>query len=164
MSDITDHHNTDKPFLIHSGLSGWEALHWSLDDWVKVLPPLVDVRVGLVQPNLPHPQWERYTNSKQIPTKELFSQSSQQLETWAYYDYKYMHQVMPDLCSKFPWDDFGFAGRDGQESTLWVGTSHAHTPCHRDTYGCNLVAQLYGEKTWTLFPPEQFSVSITDPV
>ena len=29
----------------------------------------------------------------------------------------------------------------------------AHTPCHYDTYGCNLVAQLSGEKRWVLFSP-----------
>ena len=42
------------------------------------------------------------------------------------------------------WSSLGFPGRAGAESTLWLGSSGAHTQCHYDTYGCNLVAQIYG--------------------
>ena len=42
------------------------------------------------------------------------------------------------------WSMFGFDGRDGGDSTMWIGSAGAHTPCHYDTYGCNLVAQIYG--------------------
>lgn len=52
------------------------------------------------------------------------------------------------------WSDFGFPGRNGRESTLWIGSLGAHTPCHLDTYGCNLVFQVQGRKRWHLFPPE----------
>ncbi len=34
------------------------------------------------------------------------------------------------LC-KFSWAALGLAGRDGRDSTLWVGTQGAHTPCHQ---------------------------------
>eukprot|EP00079_Xenopus_tropicalis_P031827 XP_017945598.1 PREDICTED: HSPB1-associated protein 1 [Xenopus tropicalis] len=51
------------------------------------------------------------------------------------------------------WADFGFPGRDGKESSLWVGSSGANTPCHVDSYGCNLVLQVQGRKTWHLYPP-----------
>ena len=72
----------------------------------------------------------------------------------------------------FSWEKFGLSGRDGADSTLWMGTRGAHTPCHQvsvihhsvrgtgahlissqDSYGCNLVCQLVGAKQWTLFPP-----------
>ncbi|XP_016055421.1 PREDICTED: HSPB1-associated protein 1 isoform X2 [Miniopterus natalensis] len=52
------------------------------------------------------------------------------------------------------WSDFGFCGRNGRESTLWIGSLGAHTPCHLDSYGCNLVFQVQGRKRWHLFPPE----------
>lgn len=42
------------------------------------------------------------------------------------------------------WKDFGYPEKTAKDSTLWIGTKGAHTPCHIDTYGCNLVAQLYG--------------------
>jgi len=75
--------------------------------------------------------------------------------SWAYFDYKYMcTEVDPDFLSLFSWETFGVSN-SGFDSTLWVGTEGAHTPCHQDTYGENLVAQLAGSKTWRLFPPDQ---------
>ena len=75
--------------------------------------------------------------------------------SWAYFDYKYMcTEVDPDVLSLFSWEKFGVSN-SGFDSTLWVGTEGAHTPCHQDTYGENLVAQLAGSKTWRLFPPDQ---------
>lgn len=42
------------------------------------------------------------------------------------------------------WSGFGFNKRNAQESTLWIGSSQAYTPCHFDSYGYNLVAQIFG--------------------
>lgn len=78
-------------------------------------------------------------------------------EYWAYADYKYIAEVLEDQPSMFEdvrWSDFGFRGRDGRDSTLWIGTAGANTPCHLDSYGCNLVLQVQGRKRWHLFSPE----------
>lgn len=61
----------------------------------------------------------------------------------------------PDLLRAVDWGVFGFEGRDGKQSTIWIGSDGASTPCHMDTYGCNLVAQIYGKKKWTLFTPSE---------
>lgn len=42
------------------------------------------------------------------------------------------------------WHRFGFKERNAKDSTLWLGSKFAYTPCHYDTYGYNLVAQIYG--------------------
>ncbi|CAL9689757.1 unnamed protein product [Knipowitschia caucasica] len=81
-------------------------------------------------------------------------------EYWAYADYKYIKEVFkrrPHMFEDVQWCDFGFEGRGGKESTLWVGTAGANTPCHLDSYGCNLVLQVQGRKRWHLFPPEDSS-------
>ena len=69
---------------------------------------------------------------------------------------------MPELFKDFPevidsvdWSGFGFSGRNGNQSTIWIGSEGAYTPCHQDTYGCNLVAQICGRKRWLLFPPNK---------
>ena len=75
---------------------------------------------------------------------------------WVYADYKYVIQLseaVPELLHSIDWKIFGFDGRGGADSALWVGSEEACTPCHYDTYGCNLVAQVWGRKTWTLFSP-----------
>ncbi|XP_029936337.1 HSPB1-associated protein 1 homolog [Myripristis murdjan] len=78
-------------------------------------------------------------------------------EYWAYADYKYIATLFQDQPSMFEdvmWSEFGFSGRNGRQSTLWIGTEGANTPCHLDSYGCNLVLQVQGRKRWHLFPPE----------
>ena len=77
-------------------------------------------------------------------------------EHWAYCDYKHMFQLFgghPSLLSALDWSPLGFEGRGGEHSTIWIGSELAHTPCHYDTYGYNIVAQLFGRKRWYLIAP-----------
>ncbi|XP_028403625.1 HSPB1-associated protein 1-like isoform X2 [Dendronephthya gigantea] len=69
---------------------------------------------------------------------------------------------MKDLFAECPnklhdinWSSLGFPSRTGEQSTFWMGSVESFTPCHYDSYGCNLVAQLYGRKKWLLFSPTQ---------
>lgn len=75
---------------------------------------------------------------------------------WGYVSYKHMHELFqgqpPAFLAGVRWEEFGLAC-DGGASTFWFGSRGAHTACHYDTYGSNLVAQLHGEKHWRLFPP-----------
>ncbi|XP_033731822.1 HSPB1-associated protein 1-like isoform X2 [Pecten maximus] len=73
-----------------------------------------------------------------------------------YLDYKYMQEIFtakPELLKAVCWESVGLEGRDGTASTLWLGSEGAYTNCHYDTYGYNLVAQIYGRKRWVLFDP-----------
>ncbi|XP_066542951.1 HSPB1-associated protein 1 homolog [Hoplias malabaricus] len=97
--------------------------------------------------------WTRGNNDSSVGPFTAYPLS----EFWAYADYKYLALLLQDKSSMFKdlkWSDFGYPGRDGRESTLWIGTNGANTLCHLDTYGCNLVFQIQGRKRWHLFPPE----------
>ena len=52
------------------------------------------------------------------------------------------------------WGCAGLAGRGGSKTVFWMGTAGAYTPCHYDSYGYNIVAQLHGHKRWTLYAPD----------
>lgn len=74
---------------------------------------------------------------------------------WAYADYIYMNQS-PDFQGLV--EDLSFQElfpflKSNISPTFWLGSSKAHTICHRDTYGVNLVVQIKGSKRWILFPP-----------
>ncbi|KAK6994974.1 HSPB1-associated protein 1 [Biomphalaria glabrata] len=74
-----------------------------------------------------------------------------------YIDYKYMKDMfsdVPHIFKEVQWRDFGLQDFDGYDSTIWLGSEGANTPGHQDTYGFNLVVQIYGRKLWILFPPE----------
>ncbi|XP_052091231.1 HSPB1-associated protein 1 homolog isoform X2 [Mytilus californianus] len=73
-----------------------------------------------------------------------------------YIDYKYMKDLFiekTDHLKAVDWSVLGLESRDGNDSTIWIGSEGCYTNCHYDTYGFNLVAQIYGRKRWTLFPP-----------
>ena len=50
-----------------------------------------------------------------------------------------------------------------QQAAFWFGSASSRTPCHYDSYGCNLVAQHYGSKQWLLFPPTPSSEQLLQP-
>ncbi len=66
--------------------------------------------------------------------------------TRSYADYKYMVELFDneDMKNCIDWSVFGFNERNAKDSTFWLGTPNAYTPCHYDTYGYNLVLQVYG--------------------
>jgi len=79
-------------------------------------------------------------------------------EYWCYADYNYMAKLFADdsaILDSVDWSSFGFNERNGYQSTIWIGSEQAFTPCHQDTYGLNLVAQIDGVKKWLLLPPSE---------
>lgn len=67
-------------------------------------------------------------------------------EIWYYFDYKYMQEWFkgrPEIITSLNWRKFGI-NKDGSDSTLWIGSKGAHTNCHQDSYGYNVIAQIHG--------------------
>ena len=90
-------------------------------------------------------------------------------EYFCYADYKYLFELDADsnclskleilnlnlyrstfswslcfLANDFDWSVFGLDKSKNEETTFWLGSTGAYTVCHYDTYGWNIVAQLYG--------------------
>ncbi|KAM9343134.1 HSPB1-associated protein 1 homolog [Pholidichthys leucotaenia] len=162
---ILDH--LQQPAVFLNMTCGWPVLCWTAEHLSGCLgDTLIRFRLGrkddaitpLFETHCPYveatvAQFLNWTQNKDAgPFSEyLFS------ENWAYADYKYiatLFQNQPFMFEDVQWSDFGFEGRNGMESTLWIGTEGANTPCHLDSYGCNLVLQVQGRKRWHLFPPE----------
>jgi hypothetical protein len=84
-------------------------------------------------------------------------------DIWIYYDYRYLPDVFhfgndnrdrnflkvitfnENLKKQFSWSKCGFPERNSDHSTLWIGSAGSYTPCHFDTYSCNLVCQVFGK-------------------
>ena len=154
-----------------SNSQSWECIEWNTEKWSNLFKDeLLKVRLGKLNSSSNEPQWEGsclkgYVSFKDLvqwSAKEVVCTSSCDNEVsstthWAYYDYIYMQNetCLNELRDHITWEPFGFTNRGSNESSIWIGTSGSHTPCHQDTYGCNLVAQVKGRKLWTLFPPQQ---------
>ncbi|XP_038078353.1 HSPB1-associated protein 1-like [Patiria miniata] len=168
-----------QPLVLKNSLDSWPSRQWSPDYLASVLKEKkVKIRTGsLSAQNLNSVLWEvdctheeatlgqfcewlrsdaPTTCSAQTSQNPLLKYKRQ--DHWCYVDYKqmaFMFEDHPDILQAVRWSDLGFEDRDGRQSTLWIGSAGAFTPGHYDTYGFNLVAQIYGRKRWHLFPPSQ---------
>lgn len=158
-----------QPAIFCNMVFDWPSRHWTAKHLSKVLEgKQIRFRMGLRGTGTV-PQYETECSYVDATLEEFLTwncdQSSisgpfkdyEHSKFWAYADYKYFVTLFEDKTDVFQevvWSDFGFPGRNGQESTLWIGSFGAHTPCHLDSYGCNLVFQVQGRKRWHLFPPE----------
>lgn len=68
-------------------------------------------------------------------------------KSWAYADYMYMRDLFqnnPDfsVAELIDWTLLGFEPDEGQDAAIWIGSKSAHTACHYDSYGFNVVYQV----------------------
>ncbi|XP_076857891.1 HSPB1-associated protein 1 homolog [Brachyhypopomus gauderio] len=148
----------------------WPARRWTLEHLTRCAgeksicfrigkrcreqAPLFETQCSYIDATLA--EFLRWTGGSSDSSVGLFT-NFPLAEYWAYADYKYIAVLFQDSPAMFKdvvWSDFGCPGRDGEESTLWIGTRGSNTPCHVDSYGCNLVFQIQGRKRWHLFPPD----------
>ncbi|ELU03608.1 hypothetical protein CAPTEDRAFT_166923 [Capitella teleta] len=156
-----------EPTVFQGMVDSWPASKWNPEELKKIFKDKrLKFRIG--RKNFSDVQWETEC-FHQSATMQDFMQwlegntdASNPLDAfpiddhWCYMDYKYMAQIFadqPEILKSVDWSAFGFKGRGGKESTMWLGSRGASTVCHVDTYGCNLVAQIHGRKRWVLFPP-----------
>ncbi|XP_021529644.2 HSPB1-associated protein 1 isoform X1 [Aotus nancymaae] len=158
-----------QPAIFCNMVFDWPARHWNAKYLSEVLHgKRIRFRMGMKSTSTV-PQFETTCSYVEATLEEFLTWNCDQSSIsgpfrdydhskfWAYADYKYFVSLFEDKTDIFQdvkWSDFGFPGRNGQESTLWIGSLGAHTPCHLDSYGCNLVFQVQGRKRWHLFPPE----------
>ncbi|XP_062972753.1 HSPB1-associated protein 1 isoform X2 [Elgaria multicarinata webbii] len=159
-----------KPAVFCNMAFDWPVLHWNVTYLAKLLAgkrihfrfgkkdmdtaPLFETECSYVEATLE--EFLAWTGRQTSCSSGPFS-GYDLCKYWTYADYKYIAQLLEDKPENFQdirWSDFGFSGRNGRESTLWIGTAGANTPCHLDSYGCNLVLQVQGRKRWHLYPPE----------
>ncbi|KAH8280110.1 hypothetical protein KR018_007980 [Drosophila ironensis] len=152
--------NTNVPLVIHDFPLGWECFQGSLQDWCTLFdskangPPDIQVMQILDSHT---PQWERKRKRSQVPDMQTFlrtfDKKDEEQTHWAAFHYKRSHEVPPDCRRGIDFAGFGFPDHDN-DYTLWLGSEQSNTPCHYDTFGVNIVVQVYGSKSWLLFPPE----------
>lgn len=93
------------------------------------------------------PQWDVKCKIEEMKLSDFVKTTeSENYSVWRYFDYKYMNlwfDTETNFLKSIDWRRFGF-DKNGFDSTLWIGSRRAHTNCHQDSYGCNLVAQIHG--------------------
>ncbi|CAK9822335.1 HSPB1-associated protein 1 [Anthophora retusa] len=135
----------------------WKLFEWNLSELAEKFGDVkLPFRVGYNAKSM-SPQWEVNCSTVLMTLSEFIQhiEHHKNDKKWYYFDYKYMQEWFKnklEIINSVNWRRFGF-NKTGDDSTVWIGSEGAHTNCHQDSYGCNLVAQIHGRKQWILFPP-----------
>lgn len=150
--------NTRKPIVLKNSKNNWqcsqnldfaqycEKLHNHLDK-----NPLLFEKASQKWDS--SPQWERFREHESITVQDFTKAKQKDSEFWYSYSYKGLNEI-PELARSGI--DFAFLGFPNIIDNIffWLSSKGGHTPCHYDSYSCNIVVQVYGVKKWLLFPPE----------
>ncbi|KAL9897737.1 HSPB1 associated protein 1 [Glossina fuscipes fuscipes] len=145
--------NTRKPIILRSYKPKWTCFENGIDGWCRNLDrhahePVAFECMSAKDSNTP--QWERKREIKQMPATDFLKYNCESM--WLGLNYKRVHEL-PSTCSEnIDFTCFGFPEAH-KDCTFWLSSKNQNTPCHYDTYGCNIVVQIYGKKSWLLFPP-----------
>ncbi|KAF5394190.1 Heat shock proteinB1 associated protein 1 [Paragonimus heterotremus] len=158
--------DANEPFVAKSFATSWPACKlWTLDYLEEAIKSPLQFRLSKRQ--TPYVHWEPdclhisasigqfrdWLKGPVSPENPFHAYSP--TTWWAYADYVYMtpEAGFSSLTEDVLWDET-FQNNTGQpsSSTFWLGSSGSNTLCHYDTYGVNLVVQIFGKKRWTLFP------------
>lgn len=154
--------NTRVPLVLKDFRTNWECFDGSLAEWcirydkdASSLPAFEVMEVA----DCATPQWERKRKQKKLTMQQFLQnctesgQEENEHSKWAAYQYVRAHEVSESCIKGIDFNLFGFTEHQ-KDFSLWLGSQNANTPCHYDTYGVNIVVQIYGNKSWLLFPPE----------
>lgn len=129
----------------------------SPDEWFETInSDLEHKQVTFTTGNRKHgdlPYWERSRGKESMTFGEFFAKTKTNYfdNRWASHSYKDIESWPSTLRDSIDFTQLGFDGT--HDILFWLGTRGANTPCHYDTYGFNIVVQVFGSKSWLLFPP-----------
>ncbi|KAM3717900.1 HSPB1-associated protein [Dirofilaria immitis] len=163
-----------EPFVMSGCINDWKAIGWTHQQLAEIIKPterngFLRIRLGPKEHLRGKIIFENESKMAYISSLEQFFQwfsgkitmmADDQMKIdranhWGYFDYNYVFDVMdPGSINDINWKHLGL-DVDPVDSTIWIGTPGAHTPCHYDSYGYNVHAQLSGSKRWILFEPSE---------
>lgn len=140
--------NARKPFVLRNFIMNWKCFEQSLKEWctnydneVNSLPEF-EVMPCNQGNNTPH--WERCRESIRMSLSQfLEKQKTPTDEFWIGLNYQRMKNIPNSLKDGIDFSRLGFSEATN-ECNYWLCSAQTNTPCHYDTYGCNVVVQVYG--------------------
>lgn len=140
--------NTRKPLVLKDFQHNWTCFQGGLEEWCRNYDKSIGNPTNferLSKNDSDEPQWERKRQLIQMTAIEFLKEHSTECDYWSGLNYKRRHEL-PTECSKgIDFSCFGFT-QATEDCTMWLSSTGANTPCHYDTYGCNIVVQVYGRQ------------------
>lgn len=150
---------TNVPYLLRNFQLDWDIFRLTFDEWCQKMHEHVrSEAVQFTSGTMKHcdiPYWERLRTHEKLTFQEFAAKSKEDSsfkDRWYSHSYRDIVGWPDSLKKSISFAKFGFD--DAADILFWLGSKGANTPCHYDTYGFNIVVQIYGRKLWLLFPPK----------
>lgn len=148
----------DQPYILRNFPLDWKLFDLSFGQWCKEMDEheqskKIEIAAGTTK-HCDIPYWERHRTNERLQFAEIpqkFEEATSN-DKWYSYNYKNINKLPTRLRRSISFDTLGFA--DVEEVFFGFGSKGAPTPCHYDKYGVNIIVQVYGKKSWLLFPPD----------
>lgn len=148
--------NLREPHVIKNMKLPWKCFDIAFQNWCQLYDDAKENEDETVaefefapRKYIDSPQWERLRKAITLKFSEFYEKITTNekddfiKENWIGFNYKNI-EGLPNICKNdISFTPFGFADVN-DDITFWMGSENAHTPCHYDTYGCNVVVQVYG--------------------
>lgn len=146
------------PHILHNFQLDWEIFKLDFDEWCQKMDEHIrSESVQFTSGSMKHcdtPYWEGFRTHEHLTFSEFAKQSKGNTLTdrWLSHSYRDIVSWPESLSKSISFAKLGF--EDTEDILFWLGSKGANTPCHYDTYGFNIVVQVFGRKSWLLFPPK----------
>ncbi|XP_036323528.1 HSPB1-associated protein 1 [Rhagoletis pomonella] len=151
--------NARKPLVLRNFKMNWKCFDQTIEGWCsqhddEVNSP-IEFEIMAYSRGNPTPHWERNRKSIHMTLKEFLEKqkTTKSDECWIGLNYKRVKNLPTLLQDGIDFSKLGFSEATA-ECNYWLCSAQTNTPCHYDTYGCNIVVQVYGRKSWLLYPPK----------
>lgn len=148
----------NEPYVLQNVPLDWEIFRISFEEWCQQMDEHVKSEpVQFTSGTTKHcdlPYWEKFRSHEHLMFSGFAKKTQENAsnEQWYSHSYRDIISWPRNLRDSISFAKLGF---DKTEDILfWLGSKGANTPCHFDTYGFNIVVQIYGQKSWLLFPPK----------
>lgn len=149
----------DKPVVLRDFQLDWHIFGIDFKEWCDEMDKHNESKpVPFSSGTTKHcdsPYWERLRTIEYLTFNQFLndSKSDSKKDRWHSHSYMDITSWPASLKNSISFEKLGFGEDITKDILFWLGSAGANTPCHYDTYGFNIVVQVYGQKKWLLFPP-----------
>lgn len=151
----------DEPIILRNFQLDWHIFQITFEEWCSEMDKHNDsMPVSFTTGTIKHcdlPYWERFRTADKFTFSDFLekTKSNQIQDQWHSHSYKDIRSSWPaTLTDSISFKKLGFCNEITEDILFWLGSTGANTPCHYDTYGFNIVVQVFGRKSWLLFSPK----------
>lgn len=145
-----------EPHVLKNFKLDWPLFRMTFEEWSQKMDETTQKSVQFTCGTDKHcdlPYWERFREKISLKFSEFLSKAKDDKlnNCWLSHSYKDISSWPRDLQESITFKQLGFD--NVQDILFWLGSKGSNTPCHYDSYGFNIVVQVFGSKRWLVFPP-----------